>query len=62
MLLSLSFVAIFFFRLVCSKYDEMLTRKQPPHVLLDTTLAGVGSETVKSFSIALGIPTVSASK
>lgn len=45
---------------VCSKYDEMLTRKQPPHVVLDTTLAGVGSETVKSFTVALGIPTVTA--
>lgn len=47
--------------LVCSKYDEMLSKKQPPHVILDTTITGVGSETVKSFSVALGIPTITAS-
>lgn len=33
----------------------------PPHVILDTTMAGVASETVKSVSSALGIPTISAS-
>lgn len=47
--------------LVCSKYDEMINKKQPPHVILDTTVTGVGSETVKSFSVALGIPTITAS-
>lgn len=36
----------------------MLAKKQPPHVVLDTTIGGVGSETVKSFTVALGIPTV----
>uniref|UniRef100_A0AAG5DG06 Ionotropic glutamate receptor L-glutamate and glycine-binding domain-containing protein n=1 Tax=Anopheles atroparvus TaxID=41427 RepID=A0AAG5DG06_ANOAO len=46
---------------VCSKYGESLSNNRPPHLLLDTTLTGVSSETVKSFSLALGIPTVSAS-
>jgi glutamate receptor, ionotropic, invertebrate len=39
----------------------MLNANQPPHVILDTTITGVASETVKSVSAALGIPTVSAS-
>jgi glutamate receptor, ionotropic, invertebrate len=39
----------------------MLNTNQPPHVILDTTVTGVASETVKSVSAALGIPTVSAS-
>lgn len=39
----------------------MLSANQPPHVIFDTTLTGVSSETVKSVSSALGIPTVSAS-
>lgn len=46
---------------VCSKYGQSLSENRPPHLLLDTTLTGVSSETVKSFSLALGIPTVSAS-
>ncbi|XP_053673131.1 ionotropic receptor 25a [Anopheles nili] len=46
---------------LCSKYSQSLSDNRPPHLLLDTTLTGVSSETVKSFSLALGIPTVSAS-
>lgn len=38
-----------------------LEKKQPPHIVLDTTITGVTSETVKSFSLGLGLPTVSAS-
>ena len=38
-----------------------MANNQPPHVIFDTTIAGISSETVKSVSSALGIPTVSAS-
>lgn len=34
---------------------------QPPHIVFDTTITNVASETVKSLTSALGIPTVSAS-
>lgn len=34
---------------------------QPPHIVFDTTVTNVASETVKSLSAALGLPTVSAS-
>lgn len=40
---------------------DSLDKKQPPHVVLDTTVTGVTSETVKSFTAALNLPTVSAS-
>lgn len=39
----------------------MLESQTPPHVVLDTTMTGLASETVKSFSLALGLPTISAS-
>lgn len=39
----------------------MLDAQNPPHLVLDTTMTGLGSETVKSFTAALGLPTVSAS-
>lgn len=39
----------------------MVESGQPPHIIFDTTNTGVASETVKSVSSALGIPTVSAS-
>ncbi|KAJ8927532.1 hypothetical protein NQ314_019989 [Rhamnusium bicolor] len=32
-----------------------------PHLVLDTTMTGIGSETVKSFTAALALPTISAS-
>ncbi|XP_055858527.1 ionotropic receptor 25a [Episyrphus balteatus] len=46
---------------ICSKYAESIEKKQSPHVIFDTTKSGVASETVKSFSQALGLPTVTAS-
>lgn len=52
--------SILFFS-VCSRYSESLKANQPPHVIFDTTLTGVSSETVKSVSSALGLPCVSAS-
>lgn len=39
----------------------MIDNGRPPHVIYDTTMSGVISETVKSFSLGLGLPTVSAS-
>lgn len=39
----------------------MLSAKKTPHVVLDFTMTGVGSETVKSFTAALGLATVSGS-
>lgn len=39
----------------------MLEAQTPPHVVLDTTMTGLASETVKSFTLALGLPTISAS-
>ena len=46
---------------ICTRYAESLQTGQPPHVIFDTTKTGVSSETVKSVSSALGIPTVSSS-
>lgn len=46
---------------VCTKYVELIRENKPPHVIFDTTKTGVSSETVKSLSAALAIPTVSAS-
>uniref|UniRef100_A0ABK9MJX4 Ionotropic receptor 25a n=1 Tax=Glossina morsitans morsitans TaxID=37546 RepID=A0ABK9MJX4_GLOMM len=46
---------------ICTKYAASIERKQPPHIVLDTTKSGVPSETVKSFTQALGLPTISAS-
>lgn len=52
---------LLFFPSVCSLYQRLLISNKPPHVILDTTLSGLASETVKSMSSALGIPTVSGS-
>lgn len=38
-----------------------MKNNRPPHIIFDTTITNVASETVKSLSAALGIPTVSAS-
>lgn len=46
---------------VCMTYSRQLITNKPPHVILDTTLSGLASETVKSLSSALGIPTISGS-
>lgn len=47
--------------LVCGAYNEMLSNSMFPHLVLDTTMTGLASETVKSFTAALGLPTISAS-
>lgn len=39
----------------------MILAKKTPHVVLDFTMTGVGSETIKSFTAALGLPTISGS-
>ncbi|CAK1585204.1 unnamed protein product [Parnassius mnemosyne] len=46
---------------VCRKYNGMLSEKREPHVILDFTITGVGSETIKSFTAALALPTISGS-
>lgn len=46
---------------ICTTYGEMINGNKPPHVIFDTTKTGTSSETVKSLSAALAIPTVSAS-
>lgn len=49
------------FILVCTRYVDSIKNNQPPHIIFDTTISGVASETVKSLTAALGLPTVSAS-
>lgn len=39
----------------------MIQNQIYPHLVLDTTMTGLGSETVKSFTAALALPTISAS-
>ena len=34
---------------------------RPPHLIFDTTMSGLASETIKSLTSALALPTVSAS-
>ncbi|XP_060526726.1 ionotropic receptor 25a isoform X2 [Cylas formicarius] len=46
---------------LCKRYGEMLESQTYPHLVLDTTKTGIAAETVKSFSSALGLPTVTAS-
>lgn len=46
---------------VCAQYDEYIAAGQYPHIVLDTTITGLSSETVKTFTAALALPTVSAS-
>lgn len=52
---------IIFLNPVCSKYNEALKDGKPPHLVFDTTITGLSSETVKSITSVLGIPTVSTS-
>lgn len=47
--------------LVCASYSDLITKNQSPHLIFDTTITGVASETVKSITSALGLPTISAS-
>lgn len=46
---------------VCKVYNGMLEKNEPPHLVLDTTMTDLASETVKSFTQALALPTISAS-
>ncbi|KAE8742923.1 Ionotropic receptor 25a [Frankliniella occidentalis] len=46
---------------LCDKYDNSLKTEKGPDLVLDFTQTGVSSETVKSFTHALALPTVSAS-
>lgn len=39
----------------------MLRSQAKPHLVLDTTMTGMASETVKSFTAALSLPTISGS-
>lgn len=55
------FYSICIFLSVCIKYADSIENNQPPHVVFDTTKSGIASETVKSLTQALGLPTVSAS-
>lgn len=50
-----------YFLVVCRKYNDMLSAQKTPHVVLDFTMTGVGSETIKSFTAALALPTISGS-
>lgn len=45
----------------CAKLDESLAAGTAPHIVLDATSTGMISETVKSFTRALALPTFSAS-
>lgn len=47
--------------LVCKTYGQSVEDGQPPHAVFDTTMTGIGSETVKTFTAGLRLPTISAS-
>nr|APZ81419.1 ionotropic receptor 25a [Adelphocoris lineolatus] len=46
---------------LCETFNASAKAGKPPHIILDTSVVGVTSEAVKTFSRALGIPTLSAS-
>ena len=46
---------------VCKVYDAAIKDDKAPHVVVDMTMSGVASETAKSITAALSLPTVSAS-
>lgn len=46
---------------MCTSYNKMLSNSLYPHLVLDATMSGMASETVKSFTAALALPTISAS-
>ncbi|XKL64087.1 hypothetical protein PGB90_004173 [Kerria lacca] len=46
---------------LCIQYNNSIKDGKPPHVILDTTQAGIVSEAVKTFTAALALPTISAS-
>lgn len=45
---------------MCEVYSDAVENGQPPHLVLDTTKTPVISEIAKSFTAALGLPTISA--
>ena len=45
----------------CDLLDAAVDALAPPHIVLDATRSGIVSETVKSFTKALGLPTFSSS-
>nr|AAM47017.1 ionotropic glutamate receptor subunit [Homarus americanus] len=45
----------------CDLMDEAIDAGKPPHIVLDATTTGMISETIKSFTRALTLPTFSAS-
>lgn len=47
--------------IVCSVYDAAIKAETRPHVVLDMTMSGVPSETAKSVTAALALPTISTS-
>ncbi|CAH0391759.1 unnamed protein product [Bemisia tabaci] len=46
---------------LCATYNASVKDGKPPHILIDFTMSGIPSEAVKTFTAALGIPTISAS-
>ncbi|KAK3865075.1 hypothetical protein Pcinc_029281, partial [Petrolisthes cinctipes] len=44
----------------CDRVDAMLDSNEAPHIVLDATTTGMMSETIKSFTRALALPTLSA--
>ncbi|GLH09406.1 Chemosensory protein [Gryllus bimaculatus] len=50
-----------FLDLLCSAYNQSLVDNRKPHLVLDMTRYDVPSETTKSFTKLLGLPTVSGS-
>jgi len=54
-------IIIVYKNVVCVNYNASIRNNKPPHLVIDTTINGVASEAVKSFTAALALPTVSAS-
>ncbi|XP_021939210.1 ionotropic receptor 25a isoform X4 [Zootermopsis nevadensis] len=50
-----------FLKSICSVYDAAIKAETRPHVVLDMTMSGVPSETAKSVTAALALPTISTS-
>ncbi|XP_069687672.1 ionotropic receptor 25a isoform X2 [Periplaneta americana] len=50
-----------FLESMCSVYNDSIAEGSPPHIVMDMTMSGVASETAKSFTAALALPTISTS-
>lgn len=59
--LSFPLLTMYFYSKVCARYNEAISSNQAPHLVFDTTMSGLSSETVKSITSALALPTISAS-